>query len=134
WQQGQADNGKYNKSKIVFDDRDPPEKIAQEQKGSDPYNSADHIEGSEAAILHGPDPGHKRGKSADDRYKAGVDNGLAPVLVIKPLGYVQVFLFEELVTAAESFGADVFTYMVIDHIPQHRCYDQQQAHQINIEI
>src|SRR6266542_834811 len=76
-----------------------PGKLAQvipdQGHRDDPQQSAEDVEGQEAAVLHLPHAGHDRRERADDRHEAGDDDRLAAVLLVEIVSAPQMRGIEE---------------------------------------
>src|SRR4051812_27140575 len=100
--------------------------VAQQCGTQDPHGATNNIICTEFAVIHTRRPRDRWYKRADNRHKAGNDNGFRAVFLVKGVGALQLFLelripFTQLVS---SLPADDISRLIAEDRGSHRKQDQ----------
>src|SRR5437879_2776509 len=72
-----------------------PERIAAQDHGADPEDAAKNVEEQIAGIRHVRNAGYGRAERANDRYKAGEDDGAAAIFFVEVMSALELASPEE---------------------------------------
>ncbi len=111
------DNGDYDQFKIVLDEGNVAEKVAQQRENSHPDDAADDIPADEEPIGHPADSGHEWRKGAYDRHKTCQKDRLTTLLFEEGVCTLHVLLLDPFDFASVCLGAHTVTDPVVDSIP-----------------
>lgn len=88
--------------------------ISKADQAPDPQDAAAHGIAHELGVGHLADARHERRERAHDGHEAGYDDGLAAVLLVEGVGFLQVLLVEQLAVLAPEHGwTDRAAYPVV---------------------
>ncbi len=128
------DDADHDELEVLLDDGYVAEEIAGTEDAPDPDQSADHVEGEEAAVVHRADACHEGGEGADDGNEAGDDDRLAAVTVEELLRLLQVVHVQPAdVFAAEDLGAQDLAEVVVRGIAQDGGDAEEHAERDDVE-
>src|SRR5271165_7117717 len=82
-QQRNGDDQQDHLLKVLPDDRDAPQQIAEHNHAGDPPDCTADVESKKSPVTHLAHPGDECGKSPNDWHELSVEDGLAAMPLVK---------------------------------------------------
>src|SRR5262249_62033327 len=103
-QQRDKNDRQYHQREVALNHRNVAEQISRGDEKSDPEKAPQNAEDEKARVIHPPDAGDERRKSADDGHEARDDHRLDAVSLVKFARTVEVLAVEP----ARAFAVEDF--------------------------